>query len=249
MRLEEFMSLISDISVENEAFLELKNGLPLGVDGDGNILLSQRRERTITTRHTCVVGAGRSEFLQRLLLTLSCIYEKREASFLILSPYKEYDSFLHLDGMDATVPYVLNKSHFEEALKALRAAKEMRERGGAGYPHLFVLLDGVEELQGFNGSGDLEELRAVIELLAHREDVDVLCGVDLVGSIFKGYPGAFVGIGNCLVTAEKDGKAYVTYVEDDASLSLPITVDYPADTSLADGVALLNTLSKENGEA
>ena len=156
---------------------------------------------------------------------------------------------MHLDGMDATVPYILNKAHFEEALKALRAAKEMRERGGAGYPHLFVLLDGVEELQGFNESGDLEELRAVIELLAHREDVDVLCGVDLVGSIFKGYPGAFVGIGNCLVTAEKDGKAYVTYVEDDASLSLPITVDYPADTSLADGIALLNTLPKENGEA
>ena len=249
MRLEEFMSLISGASVENEAFLELKNGLPLGVDGEGKILLSQRRERTITTRHTCVVGAGRSEFLQRLLLTLSCLYEKREASFLILSPYKEYDAFLHLDGRDATVPYILNKAHFEEALKALRAAKEMWERGGADYPHLFVLLDGVEELQGFNGSGDLEELRAVIELLAHREDVDVLCGVDLVGSIFKGYPGAFVGIGNCLVTAEKDGKAYVTYVEDDASLSLPITVDYPADTSLTDGIALLNTLPKENGEA
>ena len=76
MRLEEFMSLISGASVENEAFLELKNGLPLGVDGEGKILLSQRRERTITTRHTCVVGAGRSEFLQRLLLTLSCLYEK-----------------------------------------------------------------------------------------------------------------------------------------------------------------------------
>ncbi len=249
MRLEEFMSLISNASVESEAFLELKNGLPLGVDGDGNILLSQRRERTITTRHTCVVGAGRSEFLQRLLLTLSCVYEKAEACFLILSPYSDYDAFLQLNGMDATVPYILQKSHFNEALKALKDAKEMRERGGAGYPHLFVLLDGVEELEDCNESGDLEELRAVIDLLAHREDVDVLCGVDLVDSIFKGYPGAFVGIGNCLVTAEKDGKAYVTYVEDDASLSLPITIEYPADTSLADGIALLNTLPKENGES
>ena len=244
MRLEEFMSLISKQSLEREAFLELKNGLPLGVAADGNILLSQRRDRTITTRHTCVVGAGRSEFLQRLLCTLSCLYEKDEASFLILSPYNDYDAFLQLNAMDATVPYILQKAHFNEALKALKDAKEMRERGGAGYPHLFVLLDGVEELQDFNGNGDLEELRAVIDLLAHREDVDVLSGVDLVSSIFKSYPGAFVGIGNALVTAEKDGKAYVTYVEDDASLSLPVTVEYPADTSLTEAITLLNALPK-----
>lgn len=248
MRLEEFTSLISSAVLGREALLELKNGLPLGVDEKGDILLSQRRERTLTTRHTCVVGAGRSEFLQRLLLLLSCVYKKEEACFLLLSPYKEYGEFLRLKGMDATAPYILNAAHFEYAMNALKDVKEMRERG-EGHPHLFVLLDGVEELQGFNRNGDLEELRGVIELLAHREDVDVLCGVDLVDSIFKGYPGAFVGIGNCLVTAQKDGKAYVTYVENDASLSLPMEIEYPADTSLADGIAFLNARLQECGEA
>lgn len=248
MRLEQFTALISKSAAEEEKFLELKNGLPLGVDVDGNILLSQRRARTITTRHTCVVGAGRSTFLQSLLLTLSCVYKKTEACFLILSPYQEYDEFLQLDGMDVTVPYILKKSHFDEALKTLKEVKEMRERGGAGYPHVFVVIDGVETLPDFNENGDLEELRAVIELLAHRLDVDVLCGVDLVSSIFKGYPGAFVGIGNCLVTAEKDGNAYVTYVEDDASLSLPIELEYPVDDTLTDAIAQLNALSSEAKE-
>ena len=247
MRLEEFTSLISKANAE-EVFVEWKNGLPLGVAANGDILLSQRRARTITTRHTCVVGAGRSEFLQRLLLILSCVYKKREACFLILSPYKTYDEFLRLEEMDATVPYILQKSHFDEALKTLKKVKEMREEGGAGYPHLFVILDGVEALPGFNENGDLEELRAVIDLLARRADVDVLCGVDLVSSIFKGYPGAFVGIGNSLVTAEKDGTAYVTYVEDDASLSLPIELEYPVDTTLLEGISLLNSLSKQAKE-
>lgn len=246
MRLEQFTSLISKANAE-EVFLEWKNGLPLGVAANGDILLSQRRARPLTTRHTCVVGAGRSEFLQRLLLILSCVYKKQEACFLILSPYKAYDEFLQLERIDATVPYILKKSHFDEGLNALKKVKEMRETG-AGYPHLFVVLDGVEDLPGFNENEDLEELRAVIDLLAHRTDADVLCGVDLVSSIFKGYPGAFVGMGNCLVTAEKDGMAYVTYVEDDASLSLPVEIEYPVDTSLREGIALLNSLSNEAKE-
>lgn len=248
MQLEEFILSVSKASGEDKTLSGMKKGLPLGVDGEGNIVLSQRRARTATTRHTCVTGAGKTEFLQRLLFTLVCLYEKREACFLILSPYKEYDAFLRLKRMDATVPYILQKSHFEAALKALKEVKEIRERGGREYARLFVVLDGVEELPDCNKNGDLEELRAVLELLAHREDVDVLCGVELIKSIFSGYPGAFVGVGNCLVTAEEGGKADVTYVEDDASLSLPITLEYPSQPSINNTVSLLNSIPDNNGE-
>ena len=122
----------------------------------------------------------------------------------------------------------------------------MREMGGNGYPHLFVVLDGVDELPDCNKNGELEELRDVIELLSHREDMDVICGVELYKSIFSGYPGAFVGIGNCLITAEQDGKADVTYVQDDVSLSLPITVEFPTEPSLSQTAALLNSIAKRD---
>lgn len=241
MRAEEW---ITTVYTKGEGRLEnLKKGLPLGMGLDGEVLLSQCLEKTITTRHTCVTGAGRTVFLQSLLLTLSCLYEKKEAAFLILSPYKEYENFLFLKNMDATVPYIRQKSHVEQAVKILQEVKRTRDYGGAGYPHLFVVVDGVDGLPDCNTGGDLEELRGILELLAHREDVDVLCGVELVKSIFSGYPGAFVGIGNCLVTAEEDGRADLTYVQDDASLSQLITLQFPVETQLSQTIAQFNAIA------
>ena len=56
--------------------------------------------------------------------------------------------------------------------------------------------------------------------------MDIITGVDLMQSIFSGYPGAFVGVGNALVTTREQGKADVTLVADDASLSLPVAIEY-----------------------
>lgn len=241
MRVEDW---VSTVFTKGEGRIDaLKKGLPLGLGLDGEILLSQRREKTITTRHTCVTGAGRTAFLQSLVFTLSCLYEKKDAAFLIISPYKEYENFLFLKTIDATVPYIRQKSHVEQAIKTLQEVKRTREYGGAGYPHLFVVVDGVDGLQDCNANADLEELRAVLELLSHREDVDVLCGVELVKSIFSGYPGAFVGIGNCLVTAEEDGRADLAYVEDDASLSGLITLEFPVEKQLSQTVAQFNAIA------
>ena len=246
MRSEQLIQAISACATEENAFLALKKGLPIGQTDGGEIVVSQKRERTLTTRHTCVTGAGKSECIRRMLVTLSCLYEKDEACFLIFSPYREYGELLSFSAMDITLPYVRGKEDLKSIVTTLKELRAMREMGGNGYPHLFVVLDGVDELPGCNKNGELEELRDVIELLSHREDMDVICGVELYKSIFSGYPGAFVGIGNCLITAEQDGKADVTYVQDDVSLSLPITVEFPTEPSLSQTAALLNSIAKRD---
>ena len=115
-------------------------------------------------------------------------------------------------------------------------------REGKGLPKLFLVLDGLEELEGNNRNGDFEEYRTIFELFMRREDVDVITGVDMQKSIFSGYPGAFAGIGNCLVSIRGEGKADVTYVQDDCSLSLPIPVVYPDTPSVTETVIFLNAL-------
>ena len=115
-------------------------------------------------------------------------------------------------------------------------------KSGEGYPHLFVVLDGLESLPDCNKNGDLEEYRAFLEEVARREDVDVFSSVDLVKSIFNGLPGAFVGIGNCLVTTRGEGRAEVTYVNDDSSMTLPILLEYPFSPSLTETIIYLNAL-------
>jgi hypothetical protein len=91
---------------------------------------------------------------------------------------------------------------------------------------LVLVLDGLEELDGCNQSADLEEYRDFLEVVARQNNVEVISGVELMKSIFSGYPGAFVGLGNCLVTPREHGKADITFVDEDSSLSLPIAMTY-----------------------
>ena len=244
MRSDAFISSISQLSGDDAKFEELKKGLPLGEDSVGNILLSQKREKPLMVRHTCVTGPGRGEYIRRLLLTVSCLYEKSEATFLVLSPKTEYGELLRLKSMDATVPYIRSKSDLELAVDGVKELLLMRETG-SGYPHLFIVLDGFDGLPDCNHGGDLEEYREIFELIRRREDVDIISGVDLTKSIFSGYPGAFVGLGNCLVSLREEGKADVTYVKDDASLSLPIPITYPSAPSIVETVIFLNSLPKD----
>jgi hypothetical protein len=242
MRSDAFISSISNLSGDDAKFEELKKGLPLGEDSVGNILLSQKREKPLTVRHTCVTGPGRGEFIRRLLLTVSCLYEKSEATFLVLSPKTEYGELLRLRNMDVTVPYIRTKSDLNFAVETFKELLKQRSYG-RGYPKLFLVLDGLETLPECNRNGDLEEYREIFDILTRRVDVDVVSGADLMRSIFSGYPGAFVGVGNCLVTTRGEGKADVTYVGDDASLSLPVPMTYPTEPSFVETVIYFNALS------
>lgn len=241
MKAEELISKVSGLSHEDESFEELKNGLPLGLDSTDGIVLAQKRKRPYTLRNTCVTGVGRTNFIRRFLITVSCLYDKAEACFFVISPKTEYGELLRLKSMDVTVPYIRTKSDLDMAVLTIKELLSQRA-DSVGYPRLFIVLDGLEELDDCNRNSDLEEYRNIFDLFTRREDVDVICGAELMRSIFSGYPGAFVGVGNCLVSLREEGVADVTYVNDDASMSLPVPVHYPNDPSVMETIIYLNAL-------
>ena len=243
MRAEEFITILVEKSTDEEAICALRAGIPLGVDGLGNTVLSQCKEHGYTVSHTCVTGARRTTFIRRLLMNLSCLYAPTEANFFILSPRNDYGELLRLQSADVTAPYLRDKSDLDESLRCLRELISLY-RQGRGYPRLILVLDGLEELDGCNGNGDLEEYRTVFETLAREKNVDVISGVELMKSIFSGNPGVFVGVGNCLVTTREEGKADVTYVEQDSSLSLPVAITYPDSPSVTETLIFMNALPK-----
>ena len=239
MNTQEFMKALFLETEGNEKLEEYKKGLPIGRDENGNILLAQKRDKTLTVRNTCATGAGRTDFIRRLIITLSCLYEKDQACFFVLSPKTEYGELLRLHSADVTVPYIRNKEDVDKAVETLKELMRMRELG-TGHPRLFLVLDGLEELPDAKKNGELEEYRAIYELLMRKNGVELITGVDLGKSIFAGYPGAFLGIGNCLVTTREEGQADVTYVGDDSSLTLPVPMTYPCEPSVLDSIIFLN---------
>lgn len=241
MRTEELIKVVSSLSGNNEKFEEFKKGLPLGIDASGNILLAQKLESPLTIRNTCVTGAGKTNFIRRFLITISCLYDKEEACFFVLSPRVEYGDLLRLHSADVTVPYIRDKQDLSQALETLKELIHMRAFG-KGYPHLFLILDGMDELEGSNSNGDLAEYREIFEMIMRKPDIDVICGADLARSIFSGYPGAFLGVGNCLITTREEGKADVTYVNDDSGMTLPSPMVYPSEPSVTESIIFLNSL-------
>lgn len=239
MRAEEFIKFIAEKASEEGDFGALKTGLPLGLDAAGEAVLSQTVEHSFTPNHTCVTGANRTTFIKRMLLTLSLLYKKSEAIFLVLSPRTEYGELLRYKGIDVTVPYIRTKADLEKAkgcVKGLTAEYAC----GVGHPKLFLVLDGLEELPERNGNGDLDEYREFLDMLAREKNVAIISGVELIRSIFSGNPGVFVGVGNCLVTTREEGRADVTYVGDDSSLSMPIAIQYPDTPSVLEEIIQLN---------
>ena len=128
MRSEEFIALLSNAAENEEKFDKMRTDVPLGVDSVDNVVYSHKYTRPYSTRFTCVTGGGRSAFLKRLLITVSCLYDRKDACFLILSPNVEYGEFLRLKSMDATVPYIRSKSDLDLALETLKQL--LQERGG-----------------------------------------------------------------------------------------------------------------------
>ncbi len=242
MRIEEFIQEISN--TKDERFDEIRKGLPIGKDSVGNILLAQKQEKPLTVRNTCVTGVGRTNFIRRFLITLACLHDKNEACFFILSPRAGYGELIRLLSADITVPYIHTKADLDLAIETVKELLRMRQEG-KGYPRLFIVLDGLDELEDCNKNGDFEEYRELFELLTRKADIDLICGLDLMKSIFAGYPGAFLGVGNCLITIREEGKADVTFVSGDGSMSMPTPVHFPSQPSVMESVIYLNALPTE----
>lgn len=244
MRSDEFITLITKNLQTDEEIDKLREGVPLGFDSIDNTVLAFREGLPRAVKHVCVTGLRKTAFIKRLLLTLSCIFDKTEVCFLVLSPKTEYGELLRLHSIDATVPYVREKSDLEKAMLCVQELMRLQERE-KHCSKLVLVLDGLEELQGCNANGDLAEYRDFLDTVARKKGVMVISGVDLIKSIFSGYPGAYVGIGNCLVTTREEGKADVTYVGEDSTLTMPTPMSYPDSPSVTETVIAFNALYKE----
>ena len=121
MKTEEFISSLSEISQKNSyRFEQLRACVPLGRDDAGNVAVAHREENPERYHHVCVTGAGRGGFIRRLVVTLSCLYDRGEASFLVLSPHEEYGELLRLKAADVTVPFIRSSADYLAALDAVR---------------------------------------------------------------------------------------------------------------------------------
>lgn len=248
MRSDEFITSLYESYGENGQYATMKKHIPLGTDSSGNVVFARKEETPFSLRHVAVTGAYKTAFIRRLLLTLSRLYKEDEICFFVLSCRADYGELVRVKDMDVTVPYIRSKDDFDEGINTLKALLKLREVG-RGYPSLILVLDGIEELDGCNKNGDLEEYRDVFELVNCRQDVDVITGAELTKSIFSGYPSAFVGAKNCLVATREQGKADVTYFEDDASTGLPMPITYPSEPSITETVVLFNSMKKaENND-
>lgn len=239
MRTDEFIEKLSEISKANPAeFERLREGIPLGVDAFQGVAVSHRENKIERYHHTCVSGAFKTEFIKRLVLTLSCLYERGEATFLILSPYLNYGELMTLKNADISVPFVRGVEDLKAAQDCLQEIVRMRAEGKPA-PKLFVVLDGIETLA--EGDTALMSYRPFLDTVG-ISGVEIISGVDLQKSVFAGYPGGFVGVGNCLVTTSGDGAADLTYVNLDTSMSLPKTITYPSSPSFSEAIAFFNEL-------
>ncbi len=244
MRSDEFISTLSALAAEDEKFEKMRKELPIGEDATGCVVYALKNQNPFSAKHTCVTGGGKSNFIRRLLITLSCLYERSEACFFALSANTEYGELLRMKSMDITLPYIRSKEDLQLAVATLKELVRVREYG-KGYPRLFVVLDGLENIEGCNRNEDLEEYREIIDLLSRREGVDIITGVELTKSIFSSYPSAFVGTGNCLIATREQGKADVTYAQEDGSLTMPLPITYPSAPSITETVLFFNSVSKE----
>ncbi len=242
MKAEELISILYNIC-ENDAerFETLRKNVPLGVDEIGGVTVAFDRARRGFPKHLCVTGLCRGDFIRRVIALLSNLYPYRKLNVLVGSPFNEYTGLLSLNGADVTIPYVRNKGDVDALLTALKGLIQMREADARKYPRLLVVLDGLEEIEENDKMLDIYKpfLDAV-----RNTSVDIITGVDLLKSAFSGFPGAYVGIGNCLVSAAGEGKTDVTYVGEDSSLTAPVTLDYPAGGTLKDFIEYINATPK-----
>ena len=240
MRTDELLATLSEISKTNPAeFERLRESIPLGVDSFGGVAVSHRENKIERYHHTCVSGEKKTEFIKRLVLTLACIYEKGEAAFLIVSPYLTYGELMNLKNADVSVPFIRGGEDLKKVLDCLQNIVKMRGEGRQA-PKLFVVLDGIETLM--EGDTALVSYRPFLDTVG-VSGIEIISGVNLQNTAFGGYPGGFVGVGNCLVTTGGEGCADLTYVNLDTSMSLPKAVSYPSSPSVKESIEFFNGIA------
>lgn len=239
MKTDEFLSRVSALSTADaDRFEAVRGGLPLGETDENEIVVAHRELVFERYHHTCVTGASRTEFISRLLLTLACLYEKSEAAFLLVSPDLSYGRFMKMNAADVTVPFINSQVDLDNVLQTIAGLAKLRE-GKKRTPKLFVVLDGIEQFTEADKRSTLECYRPFFEAVG-TSGIEIITGVDLTQTVFAGYPGAFVGIGNCLVTPSLGGEADVTYVNVDGSMSAPKSFRYPSMPTVGESISFLN---------
>ena len=239
MKTIDFISRIKgETRVDPQRFQRLRESLPLGEYADGEYVLSHRIPEIERYHHTCVTGALRAEFISRLLLTLSGLYEKSEAVFFIVSPNLSYGRLMQLSDSDFIIPFLTSAQDLPPILEAVRSLAAMRQGKRTG-AKTFLVLDGLESLEPEEKRSSLECYRPFFEAVG-TTGIEVITGVDLARTIFAGYPSTFVGIGNCLVTPSVGGGMDVTYVGIDGSVALPKKCQYPSLPSIEECIELRN---------
>ena len=240
MRAEEFITTLLERKKEPTQFSRLCKEIPLSKTTGGALVFSRLQENKYGVKHTAVTGAERTQFIKELIVLLSALHTAEQISVLIVSPKAEYTSLMRLKNKDINFLFMRNKADIEKAKKCITDLLDMRKTMKC--PQLFVVLDGLEDMENCNQKFELEEYREILDL-TRGKGVEVITGADLRRSIFSGYPGAFVEIGNCLITTCGDGKADVTYVEGDATLSLPTAIHYPSAT-IDESIRFVNGLER-----
>ncbi|MBQ8374462.1 MAG: hypothetical protein IJX98_02670 [Clostridia bacterium] len=239
MRTDEFLAKVSEISKTDAlGFETVRDCLPLGVDSANTVVAAHRENMVERYHHTCVTGGMRGEFISRLVLTLACLYEKTEAAFLIVSPDLSYGKLMKLAAADITVPFITNKADVAAVLSTVQELARMRITKRR-YPKLFVVLDGLETLDDEDRANTLDCYRPFFEAVG-TTGIEIITGVELTKTVFAGYPGAFVGIGNCLVTPSVGGEADITYVGADASMTMPKKFTYPSSPEIENSIEFFN---------
>ena len=243
MRTEDFLTRIrGENRIDPNRVNQLRACLPLGEYSDGEYVLSHREYDIERYHHTCVTGAMRAEFISRMLLTLTGLYTKSEAIFIIVSPNMYYGQLMKLTGADVTVPFVNTPRDVASVLESVCALAEMR-KAKPTEAKTFLVLDGLELLEPEDKRAGLDCYRAFFEAVG-TSGIEVITGVDLAKTIFVGYPAAFVGIGNCLVAPSVGGEMDVTYVDIDGTMTLPKKCSYPSMPNLTECIENRNAESK-----
>ena len=239
MKTEEFLTRIKGESrIGPERFEELRARLPLGEYADGEYVLSHSINDVERYHHTCITGAMRAEFISRLVLTLSGLYQKSEAVFFIVSPNLYYGQLMKLATADVIVPFLTSERDIPPILQTVRSLASQRD-GKKTRAKTFLILDGLELLEEDDKRAALDCYRPFFEAVG-TSGIEIITGVDLAKTIFAGYPAAFVGIGNCLVAPSVGGEMDITYVKIDGSMTLPKKCTYPSLPTVAECIELRN---------
>ena len=244
MKLEEWIGSLSEEAKKNAYRFEmLRDCIPLGFFSGGEIALAHLKQQPERNHFTFASGEHGKEFIQNLALSLAVLYDRSEAQFLLLSPRSELKPLLKLQNADINALYVQTEQDFSLAVEGIKALANLQKRG-VGYPKLIVVAEGLEEIDGIYQDDITEPYIRLHEALGDSV-CELSATADLNQSRYFTFPGAFLGIGNCLVATKTPGKADVTHVGADSSLSLPREISYPHEDSLEESVSFFNGLEQE----